>query len=78
MTDKKEELRKLAESLGFSGREVIAFIVGAGITEERISKDGKLLYCENPSKSGYTEYWSDHKSSKSVLKGKLVNVEEIK
>ena len=74
----KEEMTQLAKKLGFSDREVIAFIVGAGVMEDRISKDGKLLYCENPAMHGFAEYWSDQKSNKSVLKGTLIKVEEIK
>lgn len=74
----KEQLTQLAKNLGFVDREVVAFIVGAGFMRNLLSRDGKMLYCENPSKNNFAEYWSDQETNKSVLQGKLIQVEEIK
>jgi hypothetical protein len=74
----KEQLTQLAKNLGFTDREVVAFKVGAGFMKNLLSRDGKMLYCENPSNNSLAEYWCDQKTNKSVLQGKLIHVEEIK
>lgn len=72
----KEKLRKLAESLGFSGKEVIAFIVGAGIMEDSLTKDGRQLFTSER-REGFTEFWSDHQDSKSKFTGKLIDIKRL-